>query len=322
MIGRCRPAQPRHVGERREPAIFPAIEGHQSLGHKSPVEPGERHHIADRAERDQVEPAQEVRLGTVGAVPAAGPEQTVDRDHRHVGDADGGQGAEAGEIVLAVGIDHGDRRRPLGAKLVMVDHHDIDAKRPGLGERFEAGGATVDRHDQAGALPGQRAQRFRVRPVALEQAIGDIDQRVEPLMAQEARQQRRRRCAVDIVIAEDGNALAGHDRIGDARRGGLHVGHHGRVGHQRPEARRQELRRLVHADTAPRQDARHDIGDLVSLGDGKRHIAGRAIQPLEPAAAAKRALDAEKRPPLGPRRSAANRGVRLCHGLMNSARPG
>ena len=38
--------------------------------------------------------------------------------------------AEAGEIVLAVGIDHRVGRRQFGADLVMVDHHDVEPEPP------------------------------------------------------------------------------------------------------------------------------------------------------------------------------------------------
>ncbi len=290
MIGRHRTTQPSDVGQRRDPAVAAAGERHQPLGDEGAVEPDQRHHIADRAERHQVEPLQQVGLAAVGAVPPASPQQPVDRHHGHVGDADGGEVTKTGKVVLAVGIDQSACRRPLGAEFVMVDHHHVDAERLRLGQRLEAGRAAVDRDDQAGALPGQHAQRLRVRPIALEQAVGDIDGGVEPLMAQEARKQRRRRGPVHVVVAEDGDALAGHDRIGNAFRRGFHVGQQRGIRHQCPQARRQESRRLVDADAPSRQDARHDVVHLMALGDGERHIGAGRIEPLEPLAAGERAL--------------------------------
>ena len=53
----------------------PAAERQQALGDEGAVEAGERHDVADRAERDQVEPLQQVRLGPAGAVPAARAQQ-------------------------------------------------------------------------------------------------------------------------------------------------------------------------------------------------------------------------------------------------------
>ena len=242
-------------------------------------------------------------------------QQPVDRDHGHEGDADGGERPETGEIVLPVGIDQGDSRRPFGAEFVVVDDDHVDGERRGLGQGVEAGRAAVNRDDQAGARAGQRAHRLDIRPVALEQAVGDIDDGLASLMAQEAGEQRRRRRAIDVVVAEDGDLLAAHDRVGDPPGRRLHVGQHRRVGHQRLEARRQEGGRVVDADPASGQDARDHIGDLVPLGDGERRIGAGAVEPLEPAPAGERALDAEECPAVRPgvRRAAANRASRWCH---------
>ena len=57
---------------------------------------------------------------------------------------------------------------------------------------------------------GERADRVDIRPVAFEQAVGDVDDRIDPGEAQEARQRRRRGRAVDVVVAEDRDRLAAH----------------------------------------------------------------------------------------------------------------
>jgi hypothetical protein len=78
------------------------------------------------------------------------------------------------------------------------------------------------------------------------------------------------------------------------RRGGIHVGQHRRVGHQALQRRLEERQRLVRQYPAAGEDPGEDVVHLVALGHGER--AGRSfrIQPLDPAAAGDRALDAEE----------------------------
>ena len=98
----------------------------------------------------------------------------------------------------------------------MVDDDGVEAEPRGFRERLEAGGAAVDGDEQLCAALGERADRLDVRPVALEDAVGNVEQRIEAAAAQEAREQRRRGRAVDVVVAEDRDGFAALDRVGDA----------------------------------------------------------------------------------------------------------
>ena len=69
-------------------------------------------------------------------------------------------------------------------------------------------GAAIDRHQERRAARGERAHSLDIRAVALEQAVGDVDQRLDAGLAQEAREHRRGRCAVDVVVAEYRDGLA------------------------------------------------------------------------------------------------------------------
>ena len=69
---------------------------------------------------------------------------------------------------------------------------------------------------------GERADRLDVRAVAFEDAVGDMHQRIEPARAQEQGEQRRGGRAVDVIVAEDGDALAALHGVGDALGGRLH----------------------------------------------------------------------------------------------------
>ncbi|KAH2808295.1 hypothetical protein KXV85_006041, partial [Aspergillus fumigatus] len=144
-------------------------------------------------------------------------------------EADSGQIAEPGEIVRPVRVHQRVALGQLFAALVMVDDDDGHPELPGFRQRLDAGGAAIDRYQQRGALACQHAHRFSVGAVALEQAIGDVDQRIEPAMPQVPGEQRRRRRAVDVIVAEDRDLLALHGRIGDAFGGGLHLRHRERV---------------------------------------------------------------------------------------------
>ena len=110
---------------------------------------------------------------------------------------------EPGQIVLPVRIDQRVDRRQRLVGLMMVDRHHVEAELLRLGERLDAGGAAVDGHQQPRALLGERADRLGVRAVAFEQAVRNVDQRLDAGMAQELRQHRRRGRAVDVVVAED-----------------------------------------------------------------------------------------------------------------------
>ena len=131
-----------------------------------------------------------------------------------------------------VRVHHRDRRRQRLVGLVVVDDDHVHAQALRLFQRLDAGGAAIDGHDQRGAAGGERAHRLDIRAIALEQPVGDVDQRIEAAAAQEQAEQGGRGGAVDIVIAEDRDRLAAHRGVGNARGRRLHCGEHIRVGHQ------------------------------------------------------------------------------------------
>ena len=144
---------------------------------------------------------------------------------------------------------------------------------------------------------GERADRLDVRAVALEHAVGDVDHRIEPAVAQEARQQRRRGRAVDVVVAEDRDLLAALDRVGDARRGLLHVGQHvSGSGISRRTVGSRNASTVVDLDAAAGEDARQQLRHAVPLRDRERARASpRSSSRSRQARPHDRALDAEKK---------------------------
>ena len=161
-------------------------------------------------------------------------------------------------------------------------------------ERLEARGAAIDGDEQSRALLGERADRFGVRAIALEQPVGDMDHRRQAAMAQKAREQCRRCRAIDVVVAEDRDRLAVLDRIGEALRRLRHGGQHIRIGQQRLHGRIEIGLDRVGLDAAPGQDARQQFRHVASLRNRERTRGAALVQPVAPGAAAGGFLHAEK----------------------------
>jgi len=71
-------------------ALAPA-QRDQPFRHERAIEPRQRNHVSDRAERDVGKKAEEVRLGPLGVPKAARSEHAIDGDDRHEGEPDRGQ---------------------------------------------------------------------------------------------------------------------------------------------------------------------------------------------------------------------------------------
>ena len=88
------------------------------------------------------------------------------------------------------------------------------ARRSG-GERLERGGAAVERDHEAAALAGEALQRLRIGPVAFAQAVRHVDRGRCADGGEIAGQKRDRSGAVDVVVAEQPDALVRLYRIGE-----------------------------------------------------------------------------------------------------------
>ncbi len=208
---------------------------------------------------------------------------------------DRGQMTEAGKIVAPVRIDDGHGRRQHLIGLVVIDDDNVDTERARFRQRLDTGRAAIDRHQKRRAAPGERAHRLDVRAIAFEQPVGNVDQGVDAGMTQEAREQRGGCRAVDVVIAEYGDRLAAHDRVGDTlgrlRHGGEHVG----IGHRLLDRRVEECRDRIDLDIAAGEDARQQFGKIVPLRDRERARRATLVEPVAPRAPGRRVFDAEKK---------------------------
>ena len=203
--------------------------------------------------------------------------------------------AEAGDIVGPVRIHQRIDLRQFIAALMMIDHDDRHPEPPRFGQRLEAGGAAIHRHQQRGALAREHADRFDIGAVAFKDPVGNMNQRIEPAMAQVPRQQRRRGGAVDIVIAEDRHLLAARGRLRDAFGGGFHLRHGVGIGHQFADGRIEKILDRVEFDIAPGQHPRQHFRQLIALRDRQRPRRPPRIEPVAPQLSGRRTRDAEKR---------------------------
>ena len=295
MPGFGRAVQPRHVHQRGMADMVAAAHRDQSLGDEGAVQPGQRRDIGHGAERHMVQHAEQIRLRPFGRPEAAAAQLTIHRHQRDQHQADGGEMAEAGEIVRPVRIH---QRVDLGkfiAGLVMVDDDHGHAELARLRQRLEAGGAAIDGHQQRRALGCETAHRLDIGPVAFEDAVGNVDQRIEPAMAQMPGQQRRRGGAVDVVIAEDRDLLTACGRVRNAPRRRFHLRHGVGIGHQFADGRIEEVLDLVDPDVAARQHARQHLRQLVALRNRQRPRRAPCIEPVAPQFVRRRTLHAEKR---------------------------
>ena len=108
MIGVDRLADAADRGQRPHSGIAQLPRHPDALRDQRAVDPGQRHDIAYRAERHQVEPLQQIGLGPVG-VPAGLAQRAVDRDRQQKGDADRGERAMRAGLVEPVRVDDRDR---------------------------------------------------------------------------------------------------------------------------------------------------------------------------------------------------------------------
>ncbi len=206
MPGLGRTAQTRDIHQSSGSRMLAPPQCDQTFGNKRTVKAVQRHDVRNCAKRHKMQERQEVGLGS-----QVGPEVAPTQLSRHGNQSqeyqsDRSKVAKARKVVGAVGVNHRDGLRQFFITLVMINHHRFDAEPFGLRKWLEARDATIDSNQQLYAPLGERPDCIDVRAVAFKDAIGNMDDRVQPAVAQVTGQQRRCGGAVDIVVAENGNA--------------------------------------------------------------------------------------------------------------------
>ena len=127
----------------RQAGVAAARHDLQSLRDEGAVDTGERHHVADGAQRHQIEPLPQVGLRLRG-IAAGAAQQAVGVDDQQKGKPGGTQVVEAAAVVGTLRIDDGDRRWQRQVRLVMIDDDDIEAAGGRIGQRVVGGDAAID----------------------------------------------------------------------------------------------------------------------------------------------------------------------------------
>lgn len=232
-------------------------------------------------------------------------------------DARRAQRAEARQIVLPVGIDD-ERVRQAFGRLMMVEDDDVEPERAGAGDDFVRGHAAIDGDEQVRAGRAQFLDGFGIRAIALENAVGNAYETGNAAGVKEARQQRGRTGAVDIVIAENRHGLAVRDSARETFDGGVHVLQDRRIGHERAQGRIEIGRRLVDAHAPARQHARQNVRHAVALNDGQRALLAGYIEARAPGTPERRTFDVEEEAKIGVRHAEI---LKVCQGLRSKRRP-
>ena len=278
-----------------ESRLLAPAQHQQTLGDEGTIEPDQRHHVGDGTERHVVEEGQQIGFGPRIGPKTAGAQFAIDRHHGHEHEPDCGEIAEAREIVAPVRIDDGECGRQRLVGLMMVDDDDIQAERLCFAQRLDAGGAAVDGHQQRRAARRQRAHRLDIRAVAFEQPVRNVNDRLDTATTQETRQHGGGCRAVHIVVAENRDAFAVHNSVGDARGRFRHRRKHIRIGHRAFDGRIEKGVDRVGLDVAAGEDARQQFWDLMALRDRQRPRRAALVEPVAPGASGRRILDAEEK---------------------------
>ena len=175
-IGGGRRIDARDIRERAQARIMPEPQHFETLGDESAVRLLERHHVAHRGERNEIEQAKQVGLGAI-AIEALAPENAGGRHEEQENDPCGGEMPLFGEIVVTVRIDDGERARESLVRLVMIDDDHLGACRVGSIDRRAGRRAAIEGEDQARAFLREPAQRILARAISFGQPVGDVGQR-------------------------------------------------------------------------------------------------------------------------------------------------
>jgi hypothetical protein len=220
---------------------------------------------------------------------AARAQRPIERHDEQKRNPDCGELANRAHLVASVGIDHGERGGQLRLGDVVVDHDDLLTARGGGRERLERRGAGIQRDHEPAALLSEPLQRASVGSVAFAQSVRDVDRGGRPEGREIARQDGDRGGAVDVVVAEQTDALARLHRIGEALDRDVETEQMRRVGQGVAQLRRDEGGNAIERDPAPGEHPAHDLRQIEALADGERR---RGVVPAPaPAPAADRALD-------------------------------
>jgi hypothetical protein len=213
---------------------------------------------------------------------------------------------EAGAVVGALGVDHGERRRQLVGRQVVVGDDDADPGGARARDRLHGGDAAVAGDDQRGAGRPRGGEPGGPEVVSIAQPVRHEGNHVGTRGAERAGEHRRGALAVHVVVTVDHDGAAGAhgrgDRVHRLRHAGERAGireitdggpqiparHVGvslpplhqqggeRVGQVQPSRQSVDRRLLGPGRHHPAEDRRLGTADYGKLHAGAGHPAGRS----------------------------------------------
>src|SRR4029077_2016332 len=102
-------------------------------------------------------------------------------------------------------------------------HDHVETKLARDLERLATNSSAIDGHHDRRASRREGVNRLDIGAVALGHPIRDMDDRLQPAGVQIFAEERRAARAIDVVVAEYGDLLTGHDRKPEALRRRGHI---------------------------------------------------------------------------------------------------
>ncbi len=191
----------------------------QPLMHQDAVQPLQRRHVGHCAQRHQIQPISQDRLGDPLSGKPAVRLQARAQCRQHIEHhPNPGQALVGKAATRLVGIDDGIGRGQLRPGQVMIGDQHLDARGSRRGHPGNAGDAVVDGDDQVGGAGRGEGDDLGSQAVAVFEAVGnqEIDL-APPAGAQPEQRQRRAGGAIGIEIADHQNPLLRGQRPGEQR---------------------------------------------------------------------------------------------------------
>ena len=200
--------------QRPQPRPLAACELVQPQPNDRPALPGHRRHVGDRADRRDP--------GQIGNDDAA----TRDQGGRHlVGDAGARQVRVRICAVRALRIDDRQGARQRTGGQVVISDDDVHPQPPRDVDLLDADDPAVAGDHQPHAGGGQLLEAAPRQPIAIGQSRRDVTRRLGADGAQRDGPDRHRGHAIGVIVAPDGDPLAGVQGPLDARQRDVGIGH-------------------------------------------------------------------------------------------------
>ena len=259
-----------HLGQGPQAGPAAAVDQGQAAPYPGAVDVDERHHVADRPQRHDVQKRLEV--GHDAAAKVAALHQHGAHRHRQVeGDTDA---ADLPEGVGGIGTLRVDHREGVGHglyHLVVVGDDEVEPQLLGPLRRPTAVDPTVHGHHHPTTRLGKELQAVAVEAVPLLEPVREVAVTRGTAGGEQLSEQGARGDPVDVVVGKDADRLPRHHRVRQAGRRPPEVGEEERVVHLVQPRGKKRLHRRA-GDPARHENPRHRQGDPAGHRQAERLV--------------------------------------------------